>query len=80
MATTFCSCNSARGVMKLALDDIDSYESITAQADNIETDIAYETLYELRGVEQLAGFDDAHAAILGTTLDGSLELKTIPLP
>ena len=72
--------NSARGVMKLALDDIDSYESITAQADNIETDIAYETLYELRGVEQLAGFDDAHAAILGTTLDGSLELKTIPLP
>ncbi len=72
--------NNARGVMKLALDGIDSYESIATRADNLETDIPYETLPDLRGVEQLAGFDNSHAVVLALAQDGSLELKTIDLP
>jgi hypothetical protein len=31
--------NSARGVMKLELDDLDSFESIASQTDNITSDI-----------------------------------------
>ena len=71
---------SARGVMKLGLDDLDSYESISLQTDNIESDVPYETVLDLKGVVQLSGFDDTHAVVLALTRNGSLELKTIALP
>jgi hypothetical protein len=72
--------NSGRGVMKLEIDDLDSYESINSQSDSFETDLPYETVLNLTGIEQLAGFDETHAAVIEVTHDGSLELKTIALP
>ena len=71
---------SGRGVMKLAIDDLDSFESINSQSGSFETDLPYETVLNLTGIEQLAGFDETHAAVLAVTLNGSLELKTIVLP
>jgi hypothetical protein len=71
--------NSARGVMRLEVDGLDSYESISSQTDNFETDVPYDVL-DLRNVEQLSGFDDTHALILQQSRNGSLELKTIVLP
>jgi hypothetical protein len=66
--------------MKLELDDLDSFESISSQTDNIDTDLPYETILDLKNIEQLAGFDETRAVVLGLTHSGSLQLKTIALP
>jgi hypothetical protein len=71
---------SGRGVLKLSIEDLDSFGSIDSQSDNFDTDLPYETVLDLTGIEQLAGFDDTHAVVLATTHTGSLELKTIALP
>jgi hypothetical protein len=72
--------NSDRGVMKLDIEDLDSYQSIETQTDNIDTDLPYETVSGLTDVMQLAAFDDTRAAVLVVTHNGSMELQTITLP
>jgi hypothetical protein len=72
--------STARSVMKLGLDDLDAYESISSDVSNLDTDVPYETIADLRNVEQLAGFDEMRAIIITVTQNGSLELKTIALP
>jgi hypothetical protein len=70
--------NSARGVMKVSLDNLDKIESIVAKvADTAGT--KYETLKELNGVEQLAKLGEAHAVLLVRSKD-SVSIKTINLP
>ena len=70
--------NSARGVMKVSLDNLDKIESIVAKvADTAGT--KYETLKELKGVEQLAKLGEAHAVLLVRSKD-SVSIKTINLP
>ncbi len=69
--------NSSRGVMKLSADALDRYQAITAQTE--VRGVPYETVAGLKGVQQLDKFDDANAMIL-TDGDGSLDLRTIPLP
>jgi hypothetical protein len=72
--------NSARELMKLQIDDLDSYRSVNTQTDNLETDLPYELISGFRSIEQLSGFDASRAVILTATQTGSLELKTIALP
>ena len=72
--------NNARGVMKLELDEIDSFESIASQTDNINSGVPYEALFDLKNVEQLAAYDDDRFLVLAVTQSGSLELKTVLLP
>ena len=69
--------NSSRGVMKLAADKLDSYQSITAQTEI--TGVPYETIASLKGVQQLDKYDDSTALILAGD-GGKLDLRTIPLP
>ena len=69
--------NSSRGVMKVKADDLDRYQAITAHTEI--AGVPYETLADIKGVQQLDKLDDANAVILSDA-SGSLDLKTIALP
>jgi len=69
--------NSARGVMKLPADNLETFQPITKQTQ--PTGVPYETIADLKGVQQLDKFDDANALVLMTT-GGSMDLRTVPLP
>jgi len=69
--------NTSRGVMKLPAAKLDSYEAITAQTE--KKGVPYETLADLKGVQQLDRYDDKNAVML--MLDGgSMDLRTVALP
>jgi hypothetical protein len=70
--------NSARGVMKISVDQIEKYESITKRTEI--TGVPYETIASLKGVEQLDLYDSKNALMLIKGEGGSLDLKTIALP
>jgi hypothetical protein len=69
--------NSSRGVMKLPADNLESYSPITKQTE--ATGVPYETIADLKGVQQLDKFDDSKAVVLMGS-GPSLDLRTIPLP
>jgi hypothetical protein len=69
--------NSSRGVMKMSAEGLDGYKPITAHTE--VTGVPYQTIAELKGVEQLDKYDDSNALIL-LGENGSLDLKSIPLP
>ncbi len=72
--------NSARGVMKVSIDNVASQEGIHTRVEGGGTaGLPYETIGELEGIEQLDRSDDAHAIVL-VRRDGTLNLKTIALP
>lgn len=71
--------NSSRGVMKMSTKGIDGFGAITERVANTGG-LPYETLAELKGVEQLDKLDDANALILIRGEGGALDLKTIALP
>ncbi|MGH9722460.1 MAG: hypothetical protein ACRD8O_19790, partial [Bryobacteraceae bacterium] len=70
--------NNSRGVMKLPADNLETYEGITKQVE--KQGVPYETLAELKNVDQLDRLDDSSALILTRSEAGSLDLKSIPLP
>lgn len=70
--------NSARGVMKVSLDDIEKVNAIVERVPKT-AGLTYETIADLKGVEQLDKLGDAHAVLLvrnGT----QVSLKTVNLP
>jgi len=69
--------NSSRGVMKMSADGLDGYKPITAHTE--VAGVPYQTIAELKGVEQLDKYDDKTAVILQGE-NGSLDLRSIPLP
>jgi hypothetical protein len=71
--------NSARGVMKIPTDGFGSAEAIIARPATLTAGVKYETIAELKGVEQLDKLD-AERAILLVKTDAGFDLKTIPLP
>ncbi|QDU38591.1 hypothetical protein Mal4_29200 [Maioricimonas rarisocia] len=73
--------NSARGVMKIPTEGIESQEGITERVGGGGTaGQPYETVEELAGVVQLDKLNDTHAVIITETDGGTLNLKTIELP
>ena len=70
--------NSSRGVMKISMQGIEDYEGITARTDI--TGVSYETIENLKGVEQLDRLNGSDALILVRADTGSLDLKTVALP
>jgi hypothetical protein len=70
--------NSARGVMKVSLEGIGKAEAITAKVAD-KAGLKYETIADLKGVEQLDRFDKDHAVVLVRSA-GGLTLNTIELP
>ncbi len=71
--------NSSRGVMKVTTDNIDKVDPITARVQGT-AGLKYETIKNLKGVQQLAKLDKANALMLIRTEDGALNLDTVPLP
>jgi hypothetical protein len=69
--------NSSRGVMKMSAEGLGAYKPITAQTE--VTGVPYQTIAELKGVEQLDKYDESNALILQAA-NGSLDLRSIPLP
>jgi hypothetical protein len=69
--------NSARGVMKLPADNLGTFEPITKHTEI--TGVPYETIADLKGVQQLDKFDDSKALVLMGS-GSSLDLRTVPLP
>lgn len=71
--------NSARGVMKIATDEIATIEEITEKIDGT-AGLKYETIDSLKGVLQLDQLDAAHAVVLTRDDSGREDLQTIALP
>jgi len=72
--------NSARGVMKMSAEHLDSYEAITKPVE-VTAGVPYETIKELTGVQHLEKFDDSKALILAKAdAAASMDLKTVALP
>jgi len=73
--------NNKRGVMKITTEGIDKVEPITSPVKGSGTaGLTYETIKDLKGVEQLAKLDDTHALLLVKTDSGAYNLETIELP
>jgi len=70
--------NSARGVMKISTEGIADIKPIVKKTD--VAGLSYETIKELKGVQQLDKLDAGRALLLVQAEDKSLSLKTIPLP
>jgi hypothetical protein len=71
--------NSSRGMMKITTEGANTTKSIESRVAD-KAGLTYETLAELKGVEQLDRLNDQSAVILARSDSGSLNLKTIPLP
>ncbi len=71
--------NATRGVMKVDLAEVDKTSGIV---DPIKTTagLQYETIKELKGVNQLDRLDKEHALLLVRSDGGSLDLKAVNLP
>jgi len=70
--------NSARGVMKMSLAGVEKYTAITEQTES--AGLPYETVADLKGVEQLDRLDETKAVMLVKNEAGAIDLKTIGLP
>jgi hypothetical protein len=70
--------NNARGVMKISLEGVGKAEGITSRIPD-KAGLQYETITNLKGVEQLDRFDKDHAVVLVRSPAG-LALDTIELP
>jgi hypothetical protein len=70
--------NSARGVMKVSTDNIQSTEPITSRVED-KAGLSYETL-DYSGVEHLDRLDEDHAVLLQKAQDNSYKLVSITLP
>jgi hypothetical protein len=71
--------NSARGVMKVDLANVATADSITERVANT-AGLPYETLKDVKGVEQLDRLDKDNALVLIKSEAGGFSLKAIPLP
>ena len=71
--------NSNRGVMKITTQDIAKQTGITSKIDGT-AGLGYETIAELKGVEQLDKLGDQMAVLLVRKDDKSLNLESIALP
>ena len=71
--------NSARGVMKVDVEKIDKTQGITSHI-NGTAGLPYETIKDLKGVNQLDRLDKDHALVLLQSDTGAMSLKAIQLP
>lgn len=71
--------NSARGVMKVALDGVDKIEGITKRISDT-AGLKYESIKGLAGVQKLDAFDKDHAIVLVQDKGGAMKIETVELP
>lgn len=70
--------NSYRGVLKLSAENLDRYKPIVEQEQI--AGVPYKRIPTLRGVRRLTSLDTEKALILADGEDGSLDLRSVPLP
>lgn len=71
--------NNRRGIMKIPTEGIDKIQSITQRISD-KAGLTYDTISDLKGVEQLDRLDKERAVLLVRTGGGALDLQTVPLP
>jgi hypothetical protein len=71
--------NSARGLMKVGLEGVDSIAGITSRV-KTTAGLKYDTIKDVTGVQKLDAFGKDHALVLIRADDGKLTLRTIDLP
>ncbi len=71
--------NSKRGVMKIGTDKLDVKEGITSKVAD-KAGQSYETIGDLKGVQQLDVYDAKRAVVLVKADDGAISLQSIALP
>jgi hypothetical protein len=71
--------NSARGVMKVDVANIDKTNGITDRISGT-AGLPYDTIAELKGVTQLDKLDKGHVLVLKQTEAGPLNLEAVALP
>ncbi|HEY2839736.1 MAG TPA: hypothetical protein VGJ26_11325 [Pirellulales bacterium] len=71
--------NSARGVMKVDLANVATADGITEKIANT-AGLPYETIKDVKGVEQLDRLNKENAVVLVKNEGGAYSLKAIPLP
>ncbi|HEY4309269.1 MAG TPA: hypothetical protein VGN12_07435 [Pirellulales bacterium] len=71
--------NSARGLIKVDLANIDKSEGITERIPDV-AGLPYSTIEEFKKVDQLDRLDKGHAVLLVRNDGGSLALRAIELP
>ncbi|HVR74736.1 MAG TPA: hypothetical protein VMT52_10410, partial [Planctomycetota bacterium] len=73
--------NSSRGVMKVSTDNVQKAESITEPVrGGGSKGLPYDTIEELKGIDQLDRLDEKHALVVRRSDAGELHLETIALP
>src|SRR5487761_1133806 len=71
--------NNARGVMKVAAAQLGDAEGINSPVPD-KAGVGYETIENLKGVQQLDKLDEESALLLIEASPGVLNLQTVPLP
>lgn len=71
--------NSNRGVMKIHTDEIEKVDAITSRIDGL-AGLPYDTLDDLKGVEQLDRLEESSAVLLMRSEEGHYTLRSILLP
>ena len=73
--------NSSRGMMKITTENVDAIKPLTEPVrGGGKAGLGYETIANLKGVEQMAKLDEGHALVLMRGEGGALNLETIMLP
>ena len=71
--------NSSRGIMKISADQIEKADKIEEKVDD-KKGVAYETVENWKGIDQLDHFDKTHALVLRRDDAGAQSLEALPLP
>jgi hypothetical protein len=73
--------NSARGLMKIKLEGVDTVANITKPVRGGGTaGLTYDKITDIKGVQKLDAFDSTHAVVLLSGSGGKINLETIDLP
>jgi len=73
--------NTSRGVMKIPTSDFDSQPGLTEPVGGGSTaGVAFETIEQLTGIEQLDLLDDQHIVVIARTDAGLANLEALSLP
>jgi hypothetical protein len=72
--------NTRRGVMKIPTADFGGATAITQKVTTETGGIAFETVAQMNGIEQLDLLDDRQTLVLARVDGGALNLQAVPLP
>ena len=72
--------NTSRGVMKVPTETFDSQSVTGPVAGGGTAGVVYETISQMKGVEQLDLLDESHALVIARNNAGTANLEAVALP